>query len=47
MLDLSNVLSAVALALRKMKISLSVLIVAWASTKKIGISELNNATMSG
>ena len=44
---LNNVLSAVALALRKMKISLSVLIVGWAGTKKIGISKLNSGTISG
>ena len=44
---LNNVLSAVALALKKMKISLSALIVAWASTKKIGIDKLSDSAICG
>ena len=44
MMYLNNVLSAVALALKKIDI-LSVLIVAWASTKKIGIDKLSDSAM--
>jgi hypothetical protein len=41
-----DVLIVVALALKKMKMSLSVLIVAWASIRKIGIRRMLNNCLS-